>query len=52
MAATGVPVMLKLGIPETLTASTTAVSGSIAVFAVILIAFFSGLKNNELFSEN
>ena len=43
MAATGVPIMLNLGIPEFLTASNTAFSGSIAILSVILMAFFSGL---------
>ena len=42
MAATAVPIMIEAGLSETMAASTTAYSASIAVFNVMVLAYFSG----------
>ena len=42
MAATAVPIMIGAGLSETMVASTTAYSASIAVFNVMVLAYFSG----------
>jgi len=48
MAAAAVPLLLDVGVPENLAASVTAISGSIAVFMVIFLAYLSGKKNSRL----
>ena len=51
MAASGIPLMMSLGVTENVAASVTGISGICAIFLVIFIAYFSGDKRFLIFSS-